>query len=499
MEPETTKLPCFACDTAVGYDSVVFSNSLPPGTLVAGRYRVVRELGRGAMGAVYVVEHVNTGGQWALKVMLDTHLVADRAARFRREARASSRITSEHVVRVTDADVAPELGGAPFLVMELLSGVDLERRLADGPMSPKETVEALTQIARGLEKAHAAGVVHRDLKPENVFLHRREDGGVIYKVLDFGISKLLRPETDPGALSATGSSDLMGTPLYMAPEQAAARHDRVAPGTDVWALGLMAHRMLTGETYWQGQSVPEVFVEIMSQQRVAPSVRFPSLPPAFDAWFARSCASEVGDRYPSVTEQVAALSLALGGERASSVPSEPPLPPSPQGPQLSTQVMARPTKEPSSGMLQMLATTLPPLTHSSPPRSTGRIIGIALVGLVLVFVVGAVLLLRDEDQSTARSDAGIVAAAAPIESPQADAALAVVPAPLSPAPIPIVGTENTAPTQPAIGVATGTQPPSSPSGWHRPTSAKPAGSTSGPVPGASAPAPGPDTLFDTQR
>ena len=487
---------------AVEYVWALFADSLSPGTLVAGRYRIVRELGRGAMGAVYVVEHVNTGGQWALKVMLDTHLVAERAARFRREARASARISSEHVVRVTDADIAPELGGAPFLVMELLTGQDLERRLAQaGALAPSEVLEALTQVARGLEKAHAAGVVHRDLKPENVFLHRRDDGGVIYKVLDFGISKLLRPETDPGALSATGSSDVMGTPLYMAPEQAAAWHDRVGPATDVWALALMAYRMLTGAPYWQGQSVPEVFVEIMAQERVAPSVRSPSLPPAFDAWFAKSCAFHVVDRYQSVSEQIAALAPVLGGERISfrpsSSPSNPPRSPQlSQSPQLSTQVMARPATDPSSGKLQTVASTAAPLTHSAPPPATGRIKGIALVGLmvfVVSTVVGAVLLLRDEDGRSAHVDAGM-AAAALVELPPADAALAVV-VPAAP-PMPVVITQDAAPARPAMSVAMSPPPPPAPPGSHRPT-AKPAGSSSGPVPGA--PPPGPGDLFDTQR
>ena len=388
------------------------------------------------MGAVYVAEHVNTGGQWALKVMLDTHLVAERAARFRREARASARITSEHVVRVTDADIAPELGGAPFLVMELLSGQDLERRLTEaGPLAPSEVLEALTQVARGLEKAHAAGVVHRDLKPENVFLHRRDDGGVIYKVLDFGISKLLRPETDPGALSATGSSDVMGTPLYMAPEQAAAKHDLVGPGTDVWALALMAHRMLTGVTYWQGQSVPEVFVEIMSQPLAAPSSRFPSLPASFDAWFAKSCAFRVTDRYASVTEQIAALSQAL--DQAPNAPFAAQA----EGALAATQVMSRPTPDPSSGkalaMIASSASTAAPLSRSTPPPPTARLKSIALVGfmvLVVSTVVGAVLLLRDEDGVAAHPDASplalTIAPAAPVltpSSPRTDAVALLTP------------------------------------------------------------------------
>jgi serine/threonine-protein kinase len=211
--------------------AVLDKKTLAPGTVVGGRYRIVREVGRGGMGVVYVVEHVNTGGLLAMKLMLDgTAMIGDRAARFRREARASARITSEHVVKVTDADTAPELDGAPFLVMELLDGIDLEKLLmARGRLSPRETIDILSQVARALDKAHAAGVVHRDLKPENVFLHKREDGTEVVKVLDFGISKILGRGNDMSVASMTSSTEIMGTPLYMAPEQATAKHGEVAP------------------------------------------------------------------------------------------------------------------------------------------------------------------------------------------------------------------------------------------------------------------------------
>ena len=288
---------------------------LEPGTLVAGRYRIVRELGRGGMGSVYVAEHVNTGGLWALKVMHgNDHLAEERAARFRREARASARIVSENVVRVTDADVAAELEGAPFIVMELLDGEDLDRLLATRHhLPPEEVVSILVQVGRGLDKAHAAGVIHRDLKPENVFMHRRDDGSTIAKVVDFGISKVLRPDEDPSMASVTSSGQIMGTPLYMSPEQARGKTSEIGPATDVWAIGLMAYRMLSGTNYWNSDSLANLFFQILTEEKELPSKRSAMVGPLFDSWFLKSCSLNPQGRFPTVGAQVSALSVALLG------------------------------------------------------------------------------------------------------------------------------------------------------------------------------------------
>ncbi len=292
-------------------------SSLAPGTLLASRYRIERELGRGAMGAVYVVTHVNTGATLALKVMLNSaFLEQDRAERFRREARASSLVRSDHVVRVTDADTAPELGGAPFLVMDLLEGENLEERIQrGGPLPPDETVAVLRDVARALDRAHEAGVVHRDLKPENVFLERRDDGTSMVKLLDFGISKILR---DDSLASSTGGL-ILGTPLYMAPEQVRTGTP-VGPGTDIWAIGLLAVEMLTGQSYWQAGSAFDLLMAIVAPARRPPSERWPQLGASFDAWFLRSCAAVPEHRWPRAGEQVKALADALMIDRTRPLP-----------------------------------------------------------------------------------------------------------------------------------------------------------------------------------
>ncbi len=288
--------------------------SVPEGTLVASRYRVKRELGRGGMGAVFLVEHVHTGAHLALKLLLG-QAAADPGAleRFKREARASARINSDHVVRVLDADVAPELDGAPFIVMELLDGCDLERLVASrGKLPPAQVVALLAQAARALDKSHALGIIHRDLKPENLFLHRREDGSEMLKVVDFGISKLLDSHGGAGAISVTSSGTMMGTPLYMSPEQAKGQLAEIGPATDVWAIGLVAVRLLTSESYWTARSIAELMVQVLQDGMAPPSTRWGWLPKKFDAWFARSCARVPAERFQTVGAQVTSLADALG-------------------------------------------------------------------------------------------------------------------------------------------------------------------------------------------
>lgn len=284
--------------------------------LIASRYRVVRELGRGGMGVVYIVEHLRTGDQVALKLLYGRAATDPQSlVRFQREARASARIKSEHVVKVFDADVAPELGNAPFLVMELLNGSDLKEMVEiHGRLPPEQLFGYLAQVARALDKAHSAGIVHRDLKPENLFVHHREDGSEVVKILDFGISKLVAAEAagDIAGASMTKTGDIMGTPLYMAPEQARGRVSEVAPTTDVWAIGLVTLHLLTGEIYWNANTIAELMVQILSDPMPPPSQRWPFLPPALDAWFARSCARLPEERFGSVGEQVAALGMVLG-------------------------------------------------------------------------------------------------------------------------------------------------------------------------------------------
>jgi hypothetical protein len=276
--------------------------------IIASRYRPIRLIAAGGMGAVYEVEHIHTGERLALKVIAPgTNVSAETLARFQQEARASARIKSDNVVRVTDADIAPELGGAPFLVMELLEGVDLERAATVAPPAPETVVEWLRQVARAIDKAHSLGIVHRDLKPENLFLTKPPsgDGAPHVKILDFGIVKMIEEGT-----GATGSGQILGTPKYMAPEQVSPGAP-VTPAIDRCALGLIAYRLLVGESYYRGGAMV-ILGQILHGELQPPSARGASLGGAFDAWFAKACHRDPKRRFASASEQIEALSAALG-------------------------------------------------------------------------------------------------------------------------------------------------------------------------------------------
>jgi serine/threonine-protein kinase len=283
---------------------MIAATNLPE--IIASRYRPIRLIATGGMGAVYEVEHARTGEHLALKVLLsNVGSSAEAIERFKRETRASARIKSVHVVRVTDADVAPELDGAPFLVMELLEGMDLERAATASPPAPEIVVAWLSQVAQAIDKAHCLGIVHRDLKPENLFLATVDGGHSIVKILDFGIAKMIEEGT-----GVTGSGQLLGTPRYMAPEQACP-NARVTPATDRCALGLIAYRLLVGESYYQG-GVMVILGQILHDELQPPSQRASRFGRAFDTWFMKACHRDPKQRFVSASEQIQALAEALG-------------------------------------------------------------------------------------------------------------------------------------------------------------------------------------------
>ena len=284
--------------------------ALKAGTVINGRYRIERMLGRGGMGTVYLVRHTNTEEKLALK-LLHPALAENEAAvqRFRTEARAPVRIESEHVVRVVDADVCEKLGHVPFMVMERLKGHDLRSELKRrGALPAGEVVLYLSQVARALDKAHEKGIIHRDLKPANMYVVRREDGSPLVKVLDFGIAKL----TDDAAKELTVAGQVFGTPWYMAPEQARGELGAVGPATDLWALGLIAYQLLTGMNYWTADGMAALVGQICYEPMPPPTQRAPHLGPLFDMWFSRACNRDPSQRFSSAKELVAELAQALG-------------------------------------------------------------------------------------------------------------------------------------------------------------------------------------------
>jgi non-specific serine/threonine protein kinase len=290
--------------------------------VLGGRYRLLSEIGRGGAGVVYMADDLDGGGQVAVKVLLRTHAAGTAAAsRFEREIRAMRLLDAPGFVRMLDAGFARELDGAPFLVMELLRGHDLEQLVTtQGRRSPGEVQRWLGEVAETLELAHARGLSHRDLKPANLFLAIGDDGRERVKILDLGLVKAV----EPGALGASGgitaTGTAIGTPIYMAPEQARGRSDQIGPAADVWAIGLIAVRLLTGDIYWTANSMAELMAALLVMQLYPPSTRWRWLPPAFDAWFLRSCDRDPAGRFPSVRQQSLALRAALEGSSAAAEP-----------------------------------------------------------------------------------------------------------------------------------------------------------------------------------
>jgi eukaryotic-like serine/threonine-protein kinase len=203
------------------------------GDILAGKYRVERVLGIGGMGVVVAAHHLQLDEKVALKFLLPEALGNSEAvARFAREARAAVKIKSEHVARVIDVGTLPN--GAPYMVMEYLDGGDLAAWLQErGPLPIEQAVEFVLQACVAVADAHALGIIHRDLKPANLFCVRRSDGQLSIKVLDFGISKMT-PFGGSGPSAMTHTSALMGSPLYMSPEQMRSAKD-TNPRTDIWA------------------------------------------------------------------------------------------------------------------------------------------------------------------------------------------------------------------------------------------------------------------------
>ena len=290
------------------------AEGLSEGSVFADRYTVVGQLGAGGMGAVYEVIHHETRRRRAMKVLLPI-LVSDPDARqrFAQEATITAVLESEHLVETFDAGV-DRASGCPFLVMELLRGESLGSFLGAGRrLSPPQVLEILRQVARTLDRTHAAGIIHRDIKPDNLFLTNREDGTLRVKVLDFGIAKLTQ------LASKSRNTVNIGTPLYMAPEQLeGARLDHAC---DLFSLAHVAFELLTGESYWEPelrrvQNTLALLRVMEAPLPEAPSARAARLGapcgPAFDAWFMRATARQPAARYPSAVALVEAFTIAIG-------------------------------------------------------------------------------------------------------------------------------------------------------------------------------------------
>jgi serine/threonine-protein kinase len=280
---------------------------------VADKYRVERVLGRGGMGVVVEAQHVTLGTRVALK-FLDAAMACDATARarFTREARASAQLSSEHICRVSDFGIQETPGGAiPYIVMELLSGTDLARLCKVRVLDVSTAALYVRQACQGLAVAHAAGIIHRDLKPGNLFLTRRADGRPLIKVLDFGVATA--PEGDD-AVQLTAPSAVIGSQGFMAPEQL--RSGRSADArSDVWSLGIILHKLLTGAVPYKAASFAEFALAIARE----PTPPMPTIVPAFAAVIAKCLEKDPANRYQDVHALAEALAPFAAQARGSGV------------------------------------------------------------------------------------------------------------------------------------------------------------------------------------
>jgi serine/threonine protein kinase len=280
------------------------------GTILLGKYRVESVLGRGGMGVVMRVRHLQLGEDLAIKILLP-ELAATSAivSRFLREAQAVVRLRGEHVTRVSDVGTLPD--GAPYMLMEYLRGVDLAGTLQQRrSLPPGETVDYVLQACEALAEAHALHIVHRDLKPANLFLTTRPDGTPLIKVLDFGISKVPIVST---ALTQTGA--VMGTPGYMSPEQMKATRE-VDARSDIWSLGVVLYECLNGRCPFGASSFAAM---VLLAANEPPPAMQPSIPRGLQAVVLRCLKKDREQRYTSIAALASALAPFARDQRAASV------------------------------------------------------------------------------------------------------------------------------------------------------------------------------------
>jgi eukaryotic-like serine/threonine-protein kinase len=285
--------------------------------LVGGKYQLIKLIGRGGMGSVWEARHASLGTPSAIKFIEAEYANSTEArSRFDKEAKAAATIQSKHAIQIYDHGVTDD--GKPYIVMELLTGEPLDKRIDRlGALSLQETAKILQQVSRGLSRAHERGIIHRDLKPENVFIVRNtDDDEEIAKVLDFGIAKMQDGTGNAGVSSSTKTGAVLGTPFYMSPEQARGLRN-VDHRTDVWSLGVIAFKCITGKLPFDGESVGDLLVKICTAPIPIPSQWVPGLPQAFDTWFMRALERDPERRFANVTELSEHLAFAAGlGARA---------------------------------------------------------------------------------------------------------------------------------------------------------------------------------------
>jgi eukaryotic-like serine/threonine-protein kinase len=419
-------------------------SAIDVGSIIDDTYTIEGLIGRGGMGAVFLASHRRLAGKKVAIKMLLADLGGDEIlARFKREADIASSLDHPNIVKVENYNVLAD--GTPYIAYEFLQGESLAQRLANGPLPLDQVFTIIRGVGSALGAAHRAGIVHRDLKPQNIFLVQSEVAGhaiEMAKVLDFGISKLRGSQT-----VKTQESTLLGTPQYMAPEQATGQHANVDERTDIFALGAIVYEMLTGRPAFSGVSIPEVVFKVVYEQPSPLDVPVPQ--PVADA-ITRAMQKQASDRFPTV----AAFVEALTGQPLALPPRTtlpPPLVSSDQHKKITAneafaQTMGSdPGKHPKPELVgpTLAAPSVPPGVITNAPtisdkRSPALIVAIAIGGLA---IAAAIVFFALGHREPPKQPVATPTNPPPPPTPQPtiaiDAAVvAVIPADAAPAPAP---------------------------------------------------------------
>lgn len=375
------------------------------GETVAGRYKVLRKMGEGGMGVVYLAEHVAIEKKLALKVLLLEYArKADLKERFLREAKAAAAIGHENIVDITDFGETPD--GSVFFAMEYLEGHDLSYHIKQsGPIPWSRAKPIVLQICRALGAAHAKSIVHRDMKPENIFLIEREGRPEFVKVLDFGIAKVSGAKDGEHRLTRTGM--IFGTPEYMSPEQAQGHSPdhRV----DIYALGVIMYELLTGQVPFKADTFMGILTKHLFEQPMPPSRCVPSLqiPADVEAIVLKALAKDRNDRFQSMSEMGAAIAQASGriAHASSDMLAPPRVLATARG--SDARLVAADTMAPPVSARRSSASVRPTDGLPALPTNHGKLLAMAL-GLVLLLgaAIAGFVLLRGGTEEEALPTAG---------------------------------------------------------------------------------------------